>query len=110
MSVQRKVLIDRSSVLVFGVAWTMMTYQLAPVLLARDAWPMTGLGLVCGYLLADLLAGTVHWIADRFLERDTPFLGPLIPSWLTAAGNTFYLAHGDLLPVLCSLQVPLSSS
>ncbi len=78
MSVQRKVLIDRSSVLVFGVAWTMMTYHLAPVLLARDAWPMTGLGLVCGYLLADLLAGTVHWIADRFLERDTPFLGPML--------------------------------
>lgn len=39
---------------------------------------MALLGLCSGYLLADLLAGSVHWIADRFFERDTPILGAML--------------------------------
>ena len=36
------------------------------------------LGGVTGYLLADLIAGMVHWIADRFFDPATPVLGPML--------------------------------
>ncbi len=36
------------------------------------------LGAVTGYLLADLIAGMVHWIADRFFDPKTPLLGPML--------------------------------
>ena len=36
------------------------------------------LGGVTGYLLADLIAGMVHWIADRFFDPETPLLGPML--------------------------------
>ena len=59
-----------------------MILRLAPEMIARMAGPI-GLfvllsGVVAGYLLADLLAGVVHWIADRFFERDTRILGPML--------------------------------
>jgi hypothetical protein len=33
---------------------------------------------LCAYLLADLLAGLTHWIADRLFEPSTPWIGPLL--------------------------------
>lgn len=48
-----------------------------PIERAADASALT-LGLLLGYLLADLLAGTVHWIADRYFDPATPLLGPLL--------------------------------
>jgi len=38
----------------------------------------TAAGCLVGYLLADLVAGTVHWIADRHFDPATPCLGPLL--------------------------------
>ncbi|MGH7469567.1 MAG: fatty acid desaturase CarF family protein [Longimicrobiales bacterium] len=35
-------------------------------------------GLVLGYLLADLLSGTVHWFCDTFFAEDTPLIGRML--------------------------------
>ncbi|MCR9097462.1 MAG: fatty acid desaturase family protein [bacterium] len=35
-------------------------------------------GLLGGYLLAEFVAGTVHWLADRCLDPSTPVVGPLL--------------------------------
>jgi hypothetical protein len=70
--------IDRLSVTAFIVAWTVMILDIAPEIFARDAWLATLSGVCIGYLLADMLAGSVHWVADRFFERDTPILGAML--------------------------------
>ena len=44
-------------------------------LLTPSAWPWFAPGLVVGYLLADLLSGTVHWFCDSFFAPDTPLIG-----------------------------------
>lgn len=36
------------------------------------------IGLLLGYLLADALAGGVHWLADRYFEADTRWIGPIL--------------------------------
>ena len=33
---------------------------------------------LAGYLLADLVTGTVHWFCDTFFAEDTPLIGPLL--------------------------------
>jgi len=66
------------SVATFIVTWSVMIVRVSSELLSRDAWLTTLLGVGAGYLLADLLAGTVHWIADRFFEPDTPILGAML--------------------------------
>ena len=33
-------------------------------------------GLFAGYLCADLISGTAHWMGDRFWSETTPVLGP----------------------------------
>ena len=40
-----------------------------------SAWPWLFTGLLVGYLLADLLSGTVHWFCDSFFAPDTPLIG-----------------------------------
>ena len=38
-------------------------------------------GITCfvlGYILADLMTGTVHWFCDSFFSEKTPFIGPII--------------------------------
>jgi len=78
MSKQRKAMIDRISVTTFIVAWTVMILRIAPEIYTRGAWLAILSGVFSGYLLADLLAGSVHWIADRFFERGTPLLGSML--------------------------------
>ncbi len=41
------------------------------------AWLVLPASLL-GYLLADLLSGTVHWFCDTFFESSTPFIGKVI--------------------------------
>lgn len=75
----------RPLVLLELVAVIAFTALLAPLLLrlARGiSTPTAAFGaLACallGYLLADIASGIVHWLCDRFLEEDTPLLGPLV--------------------------------
>lgn len=48
------------------------------LMLARApvAWPFLVAGTLLGYLVADLLSGTVHWFCDTFFAEDTPLIGP----------------------------------
>jgi ubiquitin-conjugating enzyme E2 variant len=78
MSAQYKALVDRVCVTVFVIAWVVMSIRMAPAIVSEGSWLSTFLGVVAGYLLADFLAGAVHWIADRFFDPATPFLGPML--------------------------------
>ena len=81
-SAERKPLIDRVCVGTFSVVWILMILRFGPEMIS-PASQIGGLvillsGIVAGYLLADLLAGVVHWIADRFFDRDTRVLGLML--------------------------------
>jgi ubiquitin-conjugating enzyme E2 variant len=56
----------------------MAMLRVGPTLIDTPAWIALALGAICGYLLADLFSGTVHWIADRFFDPRTPILGPAL--------------------------------
>ena len=70
--------IDRVSVVAFAVLWSIAAARVAGIFLDPVALLPALPGALAGYLLADLVAGTVHWIADRHFEPDTPWIGPLL--------------------------------
>ena len=39
-------------------------------------WWTLGLAALAGYIGADFMSGTVHWLADRFGTPETPVVGP----------------------------------
>ncbi len=78
MSAQWKAYVDRFSVAAFIIAWTLMSIRIVPAILSEASWLTALLGVVAGYLLADFLAGSVHWIADRFFDPATPVIGPML--------------------------------
>jgi ubiquitin-conjugating enzyme E2 variant len=78
MSAQWKAYVDRASVAAFIIAWTLMFIRLAPAILSEAHWLIALLGVAAGYLLADFLAGSVHWIADRFFDPATLLIGPML--------------------------------
>jgi ubiquitin-conjugating enzyme E2 variant len=51
---------------------------LADPLRTPSAWPWLATGFLVGYLLADLLSGTVHWFCDSFFAPETPLIGRTI--------------------------------
>ena len=78
MSKRTKAILDRVSVGTFVVVWLFAFFDLGPQLLANDLRIAAPLGILAGYLLADFLAGSVHWLADRFFDPKTPVLGPML--------------------------------
>jgi ubiquitin-conjugating enzyme E2 variant len=78
MSTQCKALVDRVFVAAFVIAWMVMLVRIAPVIFSGERWLAAFFGVIAGYLLADFLAGSVHWIADRFFDPATPLLGPML--------------------------------
>lgn len=74
--------IDRAAVTIFAAVFAAALARLVPALLAsalEPAFALAGLaGLVAGHLLADLVTGTVHWIADRHFAPGTPWIGKLL--------------------------------
>jgi len=69
---------DRVAVAAFAGLWIWAVVRIAPDA-ARPAVALAlPAGLLAGYLLADLLAGAVHWLADRCFDPETPLLGPLL--------------------------------
>ena len=108
----RKRIVDRAAVAVFAGLWCAACARLAP-----DLFPAAGalasisalasallpsvLGFLAGYLLADLVAGAVHWIADRHFDPRTPGLGPmLIEPFRAHHGDPLSIARHDVFEVL----------
>lgn len=75
---RRKRWIDRTAVLAFGGAWSFASTRFSAALCEPSFAFSTLAGVVAGYLLADLVAGTVHWIADRHFDPATPGIGPML--------------------------------
>jgi hypothetical protein len=68
--------LDVIGVITLVAALGAMTYRLAG---AVGSWRDVALIVVAmpfGLMLADVLAGTVHWFCDTFFEEDTPVIGP----------------------------------
>ena len=70
--------LDRIVVTAFVGTWLAALIRFAPALARVEHALAAGLGALAGYLLADLLSGSVHWLADRYFEPDTPLIGPLL--------------------------------
>ncbi len=77
-----RALIDRLSVGLFSLCWLAALIHLVPALLRGGSELVLPLAIplatLSGYLVADFLAGAVHWLADRYFDPATPFLGPLL--------------------------------
>ena len=69
---------DRLAVTLFGVVAGLAVLRAAPHAGRPELAFALPLGLLGGYLLADFLAGAVHWLADRCFDPRTPILGPLL--------------------------------
>jgi hypothetical protein len=69
---------DRASIALCAICWLIALHRVGPALGEAPSPTAIGLGTICGYLLADLISGTVHWIADRFFDPQTPILGPAL--------------------------------
>jgi hypothetical protein len=70
--------LDRASIALCVSLWCLSISRLAPQLLDSNAVLPLVVGALAGYLLADLVSGSVHWIADRFFDPRTPILGPAL--------------------------------
>lgn len=73
----RTIDVHRLGVAAFVLVWCAAAARFVMAEPAALGWAAP-LGGAIGYLLADLLAGLVHWIADRHFGRDTPVLGPTL--------------------------------
>lgn len=69
---------DRIAVAAFACLWISAVVRIAPDAVRPAVALALPAGLLAGYLLADLLAGAVHWLADRCFDPGTPVLGPLL--------------------------------
>lgn len=91
---------------------------------ANGRWWVVALAVIVGYLVADLLSGIVHFLADNFGSPETPFVGqgfvlPFRQHHVDPLGITrhgFFIANGNnalvCLPVLIpvAMLVPITSS
>ena len=73
-----KTTLDRASVGVFLVAWLIAALRLGAPILHDGHGLALALGLLGGYVVADFVAGTAHWLADRVFEPETPLIGPML--------------------------------
>ena len=64
-----------------------------------------------GYILADLVSGLAHWLADRFGSADTPVFGKMfIQPFREHHADPTGITHHDLIEIAgatCTLLVPL---
>jgi ubiquitin-conjugating enzyme E2 variant len=70
--------LERLAVVLFVAVWLAAGLRFAPSLAHAETGLAAGLGAITGYLLADLLSGSVHWLADRYFAPETPLIGSLL--------------------------------
>ncbi len=97
---------DRAAVIAFGGLWMLACAQLVPALVEsmrrEPAFAAAALlGIAAGHLLADFVAGCVHWLADRHFAPDTPVPGPiLIAPFRAHHEDPLSISRHDLFEVL----------
>ncbi len=70
--------VDRASVALFACAWGAVAWRLASSVEPARLALLIVLALPVAIVLADLASGLVHWFADRYLDPETPVLGPML--------------------------------
>jgi ubiquitin-conjugating enzyme E2 variant len=70
--------LERLAVVLFLGLWVSAGLRFIPSLTQIETGLAAGLGAISGYLLADLLSGSVHWLADRYFAPETPWIGSLL--------------------------------
>lgn len=73
-----KRIVDRCAVGLFFSLAGLAFLRAAPQAWRTELVIALPLGLLGGYVVADFLAGTVHWLADRCFDPRTPILGPML--------------------------------
>lgn len=73
-----KWVLDRLAVALFTALAGLAFVRAAPHAWRPELALALPVGLLGGYLLADFLAGAVHWLADRCFDPRTPILGPML--------------------------------
>lgn len=72
------VVVDCFAVIVFASLLAPLVLRLAAVISTPATAFAATMGALLGYFAADVVSGVVHWFCDRFLEEDTPLIGPLV--------------------------------
>ena len=73
--------IERVAVFAFVGCWLFVAGRLLSATLSLGVGTFVialPTGLLIGVLLADFVAGCVHWVADRFFDVGTPLIGPAL--------------------------------
>lgn len=71
-------MVEGVAVIVFSGLVAVLLARLATATWTPAAVMAATAGALLGYLAADVASGAVHWFCDRFLEEDTPVIGPLV--------------------------------
>jgi len=80
MKEQGRVLTFTKYIVVLVSTWLLITLfvKISNNLLSKELFVIGVVAFFVGYLLADLLTGTVHWFCDTFFSENAPFIGPII--------------------------------
>jgi hypothetical protein len=71
------VIVETLSVIAFTGLLVPLLLRLVAAITTPDASIVAIAGALIGYLAADAASGIIHWFCDRFLEEDTPVIGPV---------------------------------
>ena len=67
--------LEISAISLFGAFAGGLAWKLATTLDGSAAWIVLGASIVTGYVVADLVSGIGHWLADRYGSETMPLLG-----------------------------------
>jgi ubiquitin-conjugating enzyme E2 variant len=67
---------ELAAILTFVTFAILNAWKLWVALDGPASWLVATAALIAGYILADFISGTVHWLADRYGSPETPVLGP----------------------------------
>jgi len=115
MSAHTKPIVDRLAVTLFAILFAATLHRFGPAIASGASVSACVLGLIAGYLLADGIAGTVHWIADRYFDPRTPLLGPMLiepfrehhEDALSITRHDFFEVSGNNALVVCPVLAAL---
>src|SRR5689334_851211 len=69
---------DLVTAAVFAVLLAPFAWATAVAITTGDALPWIALAALLGFLAADLVTGTLHWMCDTYFAEDTPIIGAAV--------------------------------